>query len=205
MVEMAEKEKPQDDLSIEEILGSIRRIIAEDEEDPNAAPKEAAPMAADGPEYEDEEPLELTNKIEEDGTIVHTPVDEISLDANPIDDIAISLADDEPVAEPAPPPAPPKPQEKIAVTQEAPPMSMSQENIMPENLLSPSASIATAAVMAKLARQAAINEDGNGSITIEAMVREMLKPMLKEWLDANLPELVQKMVERELERLTKRL
>lgn len=220
MVEMSDKAKPQDDMSIEEILGSIRRIIAEDDVDA-PAPETAGANATDadvamamaavmadageGPEYEEEEPLELTDRIDEDGTITSTQSDEINLEMNDVnDDVQIDLAEENLDAAPEPQPVEPAPvQQNTAPPQE--PKPMSTENIVPDNLLSPSASIATAAVMAKLARQAAINEDGNGSVTLEAMVREMIRPMLKEWLDANLPDLVQKMVERELDRLTKRL
>lgn len=38
--------------------------------------------------------------------------------------------------------------------------------------------------------------------TLEGLVREMLRPMLKEWLDANLPELVEGMVAKEIARIT---
>lgn len=44
---------------------------------------------------------------------------------------------------------------------------------------------------------------GNGSLTIETMVREMLRPMLKEWLDENLPAVVERMVEKELARVAR--
>lgn len=213
---MAENKPKQDDLSIEEILGSIRRIIAEDEDD--TANTAAAPQAAtaqdagDSYEDEDEAPLELTNKIESDGTIVHTPVDDISIDLSSTnDDIGLS----EPVisqptiiaeAAPAPPQQDISPaQEPVAMTSQNETLSYTEQSNASDALLSATTASATAAVMAKLARQAAINEAGNGGITIEGVVREMLRPMLREWLDQNLPELVQAMVERELERLTKRL
>jgi uncharacterized protein len=41
-----------------------------------------------------------------------------------------------------------------------------------------------------------------GSDTLEGLVREMLKPMLRDWLDDNLPRLVEAMVSREIERIT---
>lgn len=44
---------------------------------------------------------------------------------------------------------------------------------------------------------------GNGSATIESMVREMLRPMLKEWLDENLPSVVERMVEKEIARVAR--
>ncbi|HEY9579848.1 MAG TPA: DUF2497 domain-containing protein [Rhizorhapis sp.] len=47
-----------------------------------------------------------------------------------------------------------------------------------------------------------IRADDAPSNTLEGLIRDMLRPMLREWLDANLPELVQKMVAKEIARLT---
>lgn len=44
---------------------------------------------------------------------------------------------------------------------------------------------------------------GNGSATIESMIRDMLRPMLKEWLDENLPSVVERMVEKEISRVSR--
>ncbi|WP_380875460.1 pole-organizing protein PopZ [Sphingomonas sp. DBB INV C78] len=41
-------------------------------------------------------------------------------------------------------------------------------------------------------------------LTLEGMVREMLRPMLKEWLDQRLPELVEGVVQREIARIAGR-
>lgn len=170
--------------SIEEILGSIRRIIAEDEE-PSSPPEMA------------EEPLELTNKIDPDGTIVHqetaAPEPEI-IEAEPIVDEPAAVT-------PEPVPASVA-ATKISFEDEAP-MAATQDTT--EELLSATTADATAAVMAKLARRTAITEEGNEGVTIEAMVRGMLRPMLREWLDGHLPDIVEKVVARELERLSKRL
>lgn len=43
-----------------------------------------------------------------------------------------------------------------------------------------------------------------GENTLEGLVREMLRPMMKEWLDANLPRLVEGMVAKEIARITGR-
>jgi cell pole-organizing protein PopZ len=43
------------------------------------------------------------------------------------------------------------------------------------------------------------------SNTLEGLVREMLRPMLKEWLEASLPDLVQGMVKKEIDRIVGRL
>lgn len=40
--------------------------------------------------------------------------------------------------------------------------------------------------------------------TLEGLVREMLRPMMKDWLDANLPRLVEGMVAKEIARITGR-
>lgn len=44
---------------------------------------------------------------------------------------------------------------------------------------------------------------GAPGLTIEAMMREMLRPMLKEWLDENLPTVVERMVEKEIARISR--
>lgn len=42
----------------------------------------------------------------------------------------------------------------------------------------------------------------SGETSLEALVREMLRPMLKDWLDRNLPALVEQSVAREIKRIT---
>ena len=70
----------QQEPSMEEILASIRRIISEDgEEETAAAPEEAAEevevpeaLAEPEPEVEEEEDvLELTDDVQDDGTVVN--------------------------------------------------------------------------------------------------------------------------------------
>lgn len=43
-----------------------------------------------------------------------------------------------------------------------------------------------------------------GSVSLDQMVQDMVRPMLKEWLDAHLPEIVERMVSREISRITDR-
>lgn len=43
-----------------------------------------------------------------------------------------------------------------------------------------------------------------GTDSLEGLVRDMLRPMLRDWLDANLPEIVEQMVSREIARITAR-
>lgn len=40
-----------------------------------------------------------------------------------------------------------------------------------------------------------------GDVTLDALVREMLQPMLAEWIERNLPDMVERIVETEIRRL----
>lgn len=181
---MSEEAAPQEEPSIEEILGSIRRIISEDDEPEEVTAEEAAPVekepeptpepvqeATPATVDEDEDVLELTQMIEEDGSVTGNEDEETKID----------MLDD------APQP----------VVEDSPPL---RED---EPLVSEGAADVTAAVMAKLARSAAVTRRPEG-IAIEDIVRELVKPMLRQWLDDNLPDIVEQMVERELERIARR-
>lgn len=47
-----------------------------------------------------------------------------------------------------------------------------------------------------------VRPEVTGSDTLEGMVRELLRPMLRDWLDAKLPSIVETMVSREIARIT---
>jgi len=180
--------KGQHEPSMEEILASIRRIIAEDGEQPEAAPPTAVPAPASG----EDEILELTEVVTDDGSV--------------------EQADEEPeeVAEKMTPPEPEPPPEV------EPPMRMAAPAELPdggERLVSDAAAAASLAALSQLNR---LNEPkvekrmsdiplGEGQMTIEDMVREMLRPLLKEWLDSNLPHLVERVVQDEVQRLVRDL
>lgn len=44
---------------------------------------------------------------------------------------------------------------------------------------------------------------GNGSMTLEGLIREEIRPILKQWLDSNLPPLVERLVQREIQRIAR--
>ena len=68
-----------------------------------------------------------------------------------------------------------------------------------EALLSPGADAAVASSFQTLAASMFLaNKD-----MVEAMTREMLRPMLKNWLDDNLPVLVERLVRNEIERVAR--
>ena len=234
--------KAQSEPTMEEILASIRRIISDDGPEVSAAPKAgapettetpaAAPVAAPAPLPETPKAtpadvLELTQMVEEDGSVVDLAAAEPVSDEGPEMPAAAEVAaapeselkaepepklEPEPVAETAP--MPPEPEPVPEPVPEAPRPSAQQEKPMaPDNtpddpgLMSPSPAGTTTSAFATLA--AAVDASrgfsvGSGTRTLEDLVREMLRPMLREWLDANLPALVGRIVEREVAKLAGR-
>lgn len=212
------------DASMEDILQSIRRIIADDE-DPGAAPAETKSA----------EVLELTEMLNEDGTVVSLKDEpapaakpaEVKPEPDPappastdvLDKIDSMLAQpkaaeppaEKPIEKPAQPPevkpAEPQMAAKPAV-QEAPkekkPMS---ETITDDNsILSLETTEAVTSTLGKLDAleppppviDSPAFASGN---TVEKMVGDMLRPMMKEWLDTNLPGIVERIVEKEVRKL----
>jgi len=172
---------------MEEILASIRKIIA-DEKDP-AAPAEAA--------SEGEDVLELTQMVQDDGSIV---------------DLAAPEPPAAPVAFEPPPPAPQPPPAPVEVAPKpVPPEPVS----MPpsDSLVSDGAAAKASSALTDLANKVHAERSvvmpsytplGNGTRTLEEMVLELMRPMLKAWLDQNLPPLVEKIVQKEVERIARR-
>jgi cell pole-organizing protein PopZ len=175
------------DPSMEEILASIRKIISDDVppvEAPAApAPVEAPPAAKVAPPAEDDV-LELTQLVQDDGSIV-------------------DLAEIEPEA----PVAPPAPQPQGAPAPRLAP-------VVGENLVSQPTANSAASSLSALANTVEIERLssfppgatalGNGGRTLEDMVIELMRPMLKNWLDQNLPAVVDRLVQKEIERISRR-
>jgi cell pole-organizing protein PopZ len=207
-MEAKKQEAGLEDLSMQDILQSIRRIIAD--ESTEAKTEAAAPISPVGDVASDI--LELTDLLEEDGTVTDlTAVSDVPVEetAN-LDDIFASFdAKEEPeisaetiLAEPSPPPpavAMPTPVERKITDDEI------------ASLLSKNAEAAAISALDKLKSPelhppllhppSPVFRSG---MTVEDMVADMLHPMLREWVDANLPAIVERIVEREILRLTQR-
>ncbi|MFD1612353.1 DUF2497 domain-containing protein [Sphingomonas tabacisoli] len=177
---MAQPNEP----SMEEILSSIKRIIAEDSD----APAPRKPRAASEPEAD---VLELTDTIGEPEAFQALP--EYDPEPEPAPE------HDEIAAEEAP---------AIASRPTAPFVRSAQPAPVPEMeadaLLSATTEAATRHALAALSRMVVKPEDPAADNTLEGLVRDMLRPMLKEWLDANLPGIVQDTVDREVARIAGR-
>jgi uncharacterized protein len=167
--------KGQHEPSMEEILASIRRIIAEDGEQPAAAPAPvaAAPAVAQSvPASKGEEILELTEVVEEEHAAPDPPAPE--------------SASSEP--EPAPTPA-----------------AVSGDRLVSDAAAAASLAALSQIHQLGPRNEKRMSDIpmGEGQRTIEDMVREMLRPLLKEWLDSNLPHLVERVVQEEVSRLVR--
>ncbi len=208
----------EEELSMEEILQSIRRIIADDDEGKagNSAPEKAASSENPVPTSDI---LELTEMVGDDGSVtnIKNSAGNIAGSVDVLDNIDAALA---PPPPPTPAPPPKKEEPKVsapsiptpptpAPTQEpASDADMSSDDV--DKLLSQAAENAALSALAKipaeekksyLHTQSPTFRSGG---TVEDMVEDLLRPMLKEWLDDNLPGIVEKIVEREVTRLTRR-
>src|SRR5205085_445774 len=157
--------------SMEEILASIRRIIADDDAGkPAKAPEAVRPAPAPVPQPVASPPP------------APAPTAPAAMSQDDID--AMLSGFDAPPPPPAPAPAydfePPRP---------APPIA--------EALLSSGTRAAVDAAFNSLAHTVLVQN----ARTLEDLVREMLRPMLKSWLDDNLPTLVERLVRAEIERV----
>ncbi|MEH3143939.1 MAG: DUF2497 domain-containing protein [Methylobacterium frigidaeris] len=171
---------------MEEILASIRRIIADDQKpaEVQEAPRKPRPLP---------DPEDVLDLADIAPPPARTPpldfdVPELAFKDEPIDFDAIEI-DPEPPPPPKaaePPPAPPEPPPA------APPA--------PEERLLSSATDASVGHAFHLLANTVLS---NNARTLEDLVQDMLRPMLKAWLDDNLPVMVERLVRAEIERVAR--
>lgn len=182
--------------SMEEILASIRRIIADDQA---AKPAEAAPAPSPAP---DDDVLDLAEVAEP--VMRPRPVPPVAavappapkpvpleLDTIDFDDIEIDFeepAPPEPPARPAPPPV-----------RQVSPRPEPEPEPTAETLVSPATDASVNSAFNLLAHTVL----SQNARTLEDLVKDMLKPMLKAWLDDNLPVVVERLVRAEIERVSR--
>jgi cell pole-organizing protein PopZ len=170
--------------SMEEILASIRRIIADDQDSGRAAPPPIRSVPSPEPEPDVLDLAELRPPPAPRLDLDHEDVsfreadNQVDFDAIPVDD-----EPEEPEAFEPPPPVRPAPA--------AAPAS--------EPLLSNAANASVAGAFQMLSTTVLTSNPR----TLEDLVQEMLRPMLKGWLDENLPPLVERLVRQEIERIAR--
>jgi cell pole-organizing protein PopZ len=177
--------------SMEEILASIRKIIADDQ--PSPAPQHAAP-----PEVEedvaqedaaDDDVLDLASIVmTQTGAPMSGEVSPDDIDFVPEGTRAAPAPEPEPPRQPAP--------EPVAPVFTPPPAA---EQPQEAQLLSSGTDASVAAAFGNLSHTIL----SANARTLDDLVAEMLRPMLKNWLDDNLPSLVERLVRAEIERVAR--
>lgn len=196
--------QPNPEPSMEDILASIKRIIAEDSEAAAArAPRgRRGPVAVPDPEPEPEfvpepapEPLAAApepapvSEIDEEPALPEPVAAAPSAPAEEPSDVlelTSALIEPEPVMSPA-----------AAQPAQAP------EAPAAESILSGPAALASRNAFAALT-QLQVRSDEGKSNTLEGLVADLLRPMLREWLDRELPGVVERLVQDEIKRLSGR-
>ncbi len=214
--------------SMDEILSSIRQIIADDDAANSGAggPVDISdePQEEEIPSFDaflEEEAAEETPDIPEEPEASEEDIEALALSLDQVvadsetandDDVAVDedLSSPEDIAfvselaefdvEPEPEPEPvPEPEPEPAPE---PMSSMPDPELssdLTEHLLNETAEAAASDAFSKLG----VLSLGAGGQTIEGVVKELLRPMLKAWLDENLPSIVERLVEREIERVSR--
>jgi uncharacterized protein len=167
---------------MEEILASIRSIIADDREPPTPAPAPKPPVGS-GPQI-----VFSNDSIPAARAVSPAP-----------EPAAESIA-----PEPAISVLPTTPKiawEKTAAPAEpiAPQIEATAVPVDEERFVSPETDAAVTASFNALSASVAMQS----SEMIESLTREMLRPMLKSWLDDNLPSLVERLVRTEIQRVAR--
>lgn len=211
--------------SMEEILASIRRIIADDEGEKRpqtppasgAAPPAPAPVAPPPRPPEGRAPLQAVPPPEP-GAMSQADIDSMLADFDrpeepePIAELPAHAPDDDvdvlelTEAMEAKPTGPDSfrtidASPDVVFNETAPPPRPApRAHDLPERmLLSDHATASVASAFGSLAHTVL----AQNARTLDDLVKEMLRPMLKTWLDDNLPTIVERLVRAEIERVSR--
>lgn len=178
--------------SMEDILSSIRRVIARDEATVQARMSRVQPVD-DGAQMAEQPSESMAEKPD-----LHT-----------VEKITMPLHDHGPSAHAAPPeqttaPSAPAGAAPTFTAQPSPASAQTLNDTLISNASAEAArqsleSLNTAFALSPNLAAAGVSSPGR---TIDDVVMEALRPMLKTWLDQNLPPIVEAMVAKEIRRIT---
>lgn len=180
--------------SMEDILASIKRIIADDSQAAEEAVSHVEQVSNTGESTRfGSGPLHLVNEAPAEAPAKAEEILELTQPIEPAESAASASAELPPEAG----------QQESNRPMEA---FVSRNVTQPANpILSEDATSASRQSLAALSALLVKSDDQPGENTLEGLVREMLRPMMKDWLDQKLPELVERLVEKEIARITGRL
>lgn len=166
---MGQGEEP----SVEEILESIKKVIARDNRAGALEARRRREQASEAPDPAAcQHPVAAHNVRDEDEVL---------------DLSDMEFAEEDELAEGELAPATP-----LANGEDAPLIAAEVRNAMQQNL-SALAMLAEPGARPQIVR--------SGETSLEGLTRELLRPMLAEWLDSNLPGMVERMVQAEIARI----
>lgn len=199
--------------SMEDILASIRRILAED-----GAPAESEEQLDAVATTEEDIEADIEADVEA-GVASEPPASPLSAQAEAVTPVPQQPlpVDDEGSIRPARPRPPPfdddvfanafnsrgDEEEMFVLT----PDMRIEGSIGGERVVSQRTAATGTDVLAQLASAILDRRDiavSTREVTLEGMVREMLRPLLREWLDRNLPYLIERLVKREIDLMINR-
>jgi uncharacterized protein len=200
MTQPAKAQEP----SMEEILASIRRIIADDDAakpPAKAPPKPAEPAPVKAATAPPPAPAPAAaGRDEMDAMLADLDENPAQPPPEPPDEV---LELTEAMAAPPEPPSfrriDPDQQDVVFDEVAPPPPAPPRPRALDSPLLSNAASAAVHSAFGTLAHSVLAQNPR----TLEDLVKEMLRPMLKAWLDDNLPIMVERLVRAEIERVSR--
>ena len=199
MTQAAKAQEP----SMEEILASIRRIIADDDAaTPQPRPTPPPPRASPPPPPSQSPPQPIqtdeTREVDIEAMVARrdAPPPEreppTQHDGLELRETMTDAAPTRPVLRTI------EPQQDVVFDEFSPPPPPSMRAAEPP-LLSKATTAAVHSAFGALAQTTLVQN----AKTLEDLVREMLRPMLQAWLDDNLPILVERLVRAEIERVAR--
>jgi cell pole-organizing protein PopZ len=218
MMQPAKSQEP----SMEEILASIRRIIADDDAvksvqrapeapklEPLPAPPPAPPSYSPPPPTPPHPQFQAESPSAAEELMPSNTAAAVAEQSSDILDLTESMAATMPQQPAAPPPptSAPNPVPQFRTIDGSSDLGFDEATERPApqgkaervRLISNQTSAAVDSAFNALAQTVLVQN----ARTLEDLVREMLRPMLKSWLDDNLPGMVERLVRAEIERVSR--
>ena len=209
---------------MEEILSSIRRIIADEEADEAHADQdddlgtaearaetldedaEALAQAAEDDQDDEEDVLELTKVVRESGEVVDLQSERPSADMAAEEAASAAPGEDDggDVARARPEYGDPSRNHPDREDD-----SVQTEQARTTEMMSASAATVATGAFAKLSQALQRTPDevsvaDKSGRTVEQFVEDIARPMLKDWMDEHLPAIVERLVEKEIQKIARR-
>jgi cell pole-organizing protein PopZ len=200
--------------TIDDILASIRRIIADDQQaDQSAAPARTAPQSGDADLADAaDDVLDLAQPVHRASPPAPRPAPVAAAAVNEAVVAALRPRPNEPEpvlptkpglaslkpAQAAPSPITPAPMasQPEAAAPEAP--APQSDGARLQKLIAGEAEEALSAAFGRISALKIATE----TKTLEGLVADLLRPILKEWCDANLPAIAERLIKQEIERIS---